>query len=291
MLLSGPRDGRVAPLSAAPGEDAGGEPDVRGWELRWAAGAILSPSARPGVGGRTPPPATATLSGSRKTTGAGLPPSSHPGGSPTSSTLAGGRALCRERAPGRAEPSPARPGEERGAGPSPSPLRPGRPPGVAGTAGPGRAPQLPQAAHPLHPPHPWPAGCSLPGAPAAAPRGASRARGAGCQAADFGVPSASRLSSSRDPHLFSCAQHGRQAAIAALFHPLQNEGKSRAGERRSRRPPSQDQPRDSCAAVNRLRAQSERGPGVGGTGFSGACFPCLVPQPPSSLIPRATFPG
>lgn len=153
----------------------------------------------------------------------------------------------------------------------------------------GGPPPLPPS--PPHPPHRWLAGCSLPGAPAAAPRGASRARGAGCQAADFGVPSASRLSSSRDPHLFSCAQHGRQAAIAALFHPLQNEGKSRAGERRSRRPPSQDQPRDSCAAVNRLRAQSERGPGVGGTGFSGACFPCLVPQPPSSLIPRATFPG
>lgn len=72
-------------------------------------------SARPGVGGRTPPSAPATHSRSRKTTGAGLPPASHPGGSPTSSTLAGEEGFmqrARARARG-AESGPAGGGARR----------------------------------------------------------------------------------------------------------------------------------------------------------------------------------
>lgn len=177
--------------------------------------------ARPGVGGRTPPSAPATHSRSRKTTGAGLPPASHPGGSPTSSTLARGGGLYAKGArPGA--PSRVRPGRgwSAEAGPSPSPLRPGRPPGVAGTAGPGSAPQLPQDGTPA------PARRPL---PSRAPR-ARRAGGAGRPAAGFTVPSASRLCSSRvllcSPGLGADAR----AAMAA-FCPLQNERKSRAGER------------------------------------------------------------
>lgn len=54
MLLPGPRNNRVTPLSATPRKDAWGEPDVTGWELLWAPRAILSPE-RPARGGRAHP--------------------------------------------------------------------------------------------------------------------------------------------------------------------------------------------------------------------------------------------
>lgn len=108
-------------------------------------------------------------------------------------------------------PSRVRPGRgwSAEAGPSPSPLRPGRQPGVAGTAGPGRDPQLPQD------------GTPLPGAPAAAPGGAWPAGGAGCQAAEFRVPSESQLSSSRVLLCFPVLRADARAAMAVFFYPLQ----------------------------------------------------------------------
>lgn len=68
-----------------------------------------------------------------------------------------------------------------------------------------------------------------PAAPPAAPGGP------GGQAAECGVPPASQLSCAAPrrgcPFAFPVLRAGARAAIAAFSSPLQNEGKSRAGER------------------------------------------------------------
>lgn len=134
------------------------------------------PSARPGVGRRTPPPAPATHSRWRKTTGAGLPPA-HPGRSPTSSTLAREEGFTQRAHAGARR---ARSGQAWGGAQTLVPPR-------AHSAGLGRAKACGCC---RTAPSPRPAGCYLPGAPDAAPGGASRAGGVACQGAEFRVPSA-----------------------------------------------------------------------------------------------------
>lgn len=199
---SGPRGTKCSSRSPArrsgsafrgPGRDAGGRGSLTGGELRGAPGAILSPE-RPARGGRAhPAPGPRHPLRSRKTTGAGLPPTAHPGGSPTSSTLTGRRALCKGRAPGsRSRLCPAGRGRSAEAGPSPSPRRPGRPPasrGPRGRAGPCSRPGR----------HPGVRGQRPPGGRSArTPGGASPAGGgrSGCRAP---VPGASPPSGSRTP--------------------------------------------------------------------------------------------
>lgn len=176
-------------------------------------------SARPGVGGRTPPSAPATHSRSRKTTGAGLPPASLPGGSPTSSTLAGEegfmqRARARAR---RAESGPVGGGD--GGRSLPEPTAPGT---AAWSRGDRWAVQSPAAAAGRHP------------GPRPPARRALRLQHPERRAArlqDSGSPSASQLSSSRVLPCSPVLRADARTAMAVPAYPLQNEGKSTAGER------------------------------------------------------------
>lgn len=228
MLLPGPRNDRGARLSAVPGKDAWAEPDVRRWEQPGAPGAVLS-RERPARGGRAHPALCARhplrlAENNRSGTPSRLPSRREP----NFLYLGRGGGLyakgARPGAPSRLQPGR---GWSAEAGPSPSPLRPGRPPGVAGTAGPGRALQLPQDGTPaparrLLPP---------PGRSRCSTRRSVASRGAGCQAAEFRVPSASQLSSSG---VLVCCPVLRAAARAAMAvsYPLPNEeDKPRAGER------------------------------------------------------------
>lgn len=216
-LRSSTRDSR-APLPAAPRRDAWGESGAGAGSRAGLPARSSLQGAWPGLGQRTPPLVPATYYGRRKTTGAGLPSASHPGGSPTSFTLAREEGFMQRARTRTAKLTPAPPGGRSAeAGPSPSPLPPGRQPGVSGTAGPGRAQQLLQddTPAPAHRPPP-------PGRSSCNPRksGASRRGRASCQATEFGVPSASPLSCSRDSRLFSCARGGRQGRHRCLFVPF-----------------------------------------------------------------------
>lgn len=218
MLLPGPQNDRGAPLSTAPGKDAWAEPDVRRREQRWAAGAILSPE-RPAPGWEgaprplRPPPTPAR--------GKQQEPESLPlpiqAGAQLPLPWPGRRALCKGRAPRRAEPSPARPGVEREGRSLPEPTPPGT---AAWSRGDSWAGESPAAAAGRHPPVPARRLLPLPGAPAAAPGGACPAGGAGCQAAEFRVPSASQLSSWRVLLCFPVVRADARAAMA-VFYPLQ----------------------------------------------------------------------
>lgn len=128
------------------------------------------------------------------------------------------RAFCR----GRAESGPDRRGRSAEAGPSQSPLRPGRRPRVARPAGPGRSLQLPQEDTPA--PARWllPPGRSS----CCTRRGVAKGPAAKLQNSGF-----FRLSCSRDFHLFPCAPGGRRGRHRCPSQPFAEGSKSRSEER------------------------------------------------------------
>lgn len=187
------------------------------------------PSARPGVGGRTrehPAPCARhplpLAENNRSRAPSRLPSRREPnflylgrgGGLYVKGALRG--------APSQVQAGPGRSTE---AGPSPSPLRPGRQPSVAGTSGPGRTLQLPQDGTPAPALRLLPAGCS-------------------------GCSTRRSVASWRGP-LPSCSIQGplglavlgvlicfpvlradSRSAIAAFLYPLQKAGKSRYSRRK-----------------------------------------------------------
>lgn len=191
----------------------------RRWEPRGAPGAVLPAGRLARVRAAHPTPRARHLLRPKENNRSGAPFRLASRREPNFLYLGPGGGLYAKGAHPdcQADSGPAGGGGAQRLGPPRAHSPPGRQPGVSGTAGPGRAQQLLQddTPAPAHRPPP-------PGRSSCNPRrsGASRRGRASCQATEFGVPSASPLSCSRDSRLFSCARGGRQGRHRCLFVPF-----------------------------------------------------------------------